>query len=942
MATITTDTFLDDGVARTAGETWTIDGARLTIRTDTRWHLGAPAAMTGILGNVTISSTLGGGVTIDGRNVRWIPYDSGAGNVPAIGTTITQGGVSGYLLGVWSSLTAAPTAVGAAMPATGFIKFREVTNGPFAAGALGGIGASATGADVIGWIEVVVEHSRGITVPRLGDFTLRGKWYELGITNGAANQSVQVPINGGTNGHGTGLWIDDAPVTITGVTWSDGVATYTAPGHGFTNPARGDQRRNAFIQGISPAGYNIEDGGTITVIDADRFTVPVTVNPGTYVSGGTVNTHTFYSAVIAAEMTATNFGTDERSKIVLMNTNGTMVIGHNGAISVGYVPPSGRKIRIPNVILRGATSAARATNATPNGTLSTNPDFITTSAGTIDIDGAFSNWYFLFEQAYAVTIKNATTLHIIDIREAATEFDVFNAGTGRPIAYTNAVFNCASSYAGGKITDCVFQSFSTSNNHGSITITSSKDIIITRGRFGLQSYTRGTSTSVIRFSNTCTNCTTYDVEAIAASILITTACSFMNMVGTDYCDRYVGTTITTGALTVFNITSSSDIVIDGLTLGLRGVIADVHPYTAIMLLFLSSRVKMRNIGTRNAFLNGGSLNNPGVIFSTSGNNIDVKIQRVYLAPMRTRLAGLGNTDVGIVFENCYGDFEDTQQLISLDSTFKGCGFTNVTSGQVSVYGSHFWDAFVSDTEGRIILSMNEPTNKSMPFIQNISGTPKYTSTGSLVLGAVGDEVQFTQDYFMLGHTALSAVAPVITGTNVTFSSGSRWGNHDLYYDIDKGAGFSGTWKDLNATELSAETGIDPAIGFRLKIRAVCAIASVSNTLTYIRINTTSTLIAQSDNLYPLDVTDTSLVLTGLQPNSEVRIYRASDMVEIAGVENSGTSFTYNYQHVGTDIPIVIVIHALSYINVRLEGLSLTASGLDIPVQQQIDRQFANA
>ena len=35
MATITADTFLDVGTARTAGEAWTMNGGVLTVRTDT-------------------------------------------------------------------------------------------------------------------------------------------------------------------------------------------------------------------------------------------------------------------------------------------------------------------------------------------------------------------------------------------------------------------------------------------------------------------------------------------------------------------------------------------------------------------------------------------------------------------------------------------------------------------------------------------------------------------------------------------------------------------------------------------------------------------------------------------------------------------------------------------------------------------------------------------
>lgn len=212
MATITTATYLDDGTTRTAGETFAINGGGLTIRTDTRVHANAPTLMKGSIGSLTTSSTLGGDVLFEGRNVRWMPYDTGTGTVPAIGTTITQGGVSGYLLGVWASTTAAPTAVGAAMPTSGFLKFREVTSGPFASGALTGIGANATSADVVGWIEIVQKQASANTIPRLGTFRARGDWFEIGTTSGSANQTLQVPTNGGgSDTHVPGVWIETSP-----------------------------------------------------------------------------------------------------------------------------------------------------------------------------------------------------------------------------------------------------------------------------------------------------------------------------------------------------------------------------------------------------------------------------------------------------------------------------------------------------------------------------------------------------------------------------------------------------------------------------------------------------------------------------------------------------------------------------------------------------------
>lgn len=73
-----------------------------------------------------------------------------------------------------------------------------------------------------------------------------------------------------------------AAVVITAASWTTGVATYTATAHGLTT---GDI---ANITGVTPAGYNVV--GTVTVLTANTFTLPITANPGTYTSGGTVGT----------------------------------------------------------------------------------------------------------------------------------------------------------------------------------------------------------------------------------------------------------------------------------------------------------------------------------------------------------------------------------------------------------------------------------------------------------------------------------------------------------------------------------------------------------------------------------------------------------------------------------------------------------------------------
>jgi hypothetical protein len=181
------------------GETITLNNANLIINSDVRW--GQQAA---VFGSIAISSTQGGSILLDGRDVWWMPYDGGTGLVPALGTAGTDnvtGSVAGVgeFLGVFTALGTDPIASGAAMPSTGFIKLRKVTT-PFADNEImtftGGATAavnSATGGQR-GWIHMVGAEAGTFTVPRLGTFQARGDWFQLGETNGADDQTFQYPV----------------------------------------------------------------------------------------------------------------------------------------------------------------------------------------------------------------------------------------------------------------------------------------------------------------------------------------------------------------------------------------------------------------------------------------------------------------------------------------------------------------------------------------------------------------------------------------------------------------------------------------------------------------------------------------------------------------------------------------------------------------------------
>jgi hypothetical protein len=81
---------------------------------------------------------------------------------------------------------------------------------------------------------------------------------------------------------------------------------------------------------------------------------------------------------------------------------------------------------------------------------------------------------------------------------------------------------------------------------------------------------------------------------------------------------------------------------------------------------------------------------------------------------------------------------------------------------------------------------------------------------------------------------------------------------------------------------------------------------------------------------------TELTLTGLQANSEIRIYQAGTTTEIDGVENSGTTFATTTSESSVDI----VVHALGYEYRRLNGVD-TSQNLTLPISQRIDRNYSN-
>jgi hypothetical protein len=193
--TITTAKNVDEYTTKAGGDTYNINaGGTLTIDQDTRYGQNTTTT-TGPMVALALGST-GGDLEIDGRNVRLINYDNGTGNVPAYGTVISQGGASGKLILVSSGLQTAPTAAGAAMPASGWIKIKQWNGTDYSSGALTGIGANSTGSSKQGCIDIVGDEAGTITGKRTGLIRIRGEWYDITTTSGSRTSQYPIPTFG--------------------------------------------------------------------------------------------------------------------------------------------------------------------------------------------------------------------------------------------------------------------------------------------------------------------------------------------------------------------------------------------------------------------------------------------------------------------------------------------------------------------------------------------------------------------------------------------------------------------------------------------------------------------------------------------------------------------------------------------------------------------------
>ena len=848
--TISTAQNIDQLTGKTGGDTYSVSGGTLTIDQDSR--VGLNQSTSASLGSITISASLGGTVNIDGTSIWMIPYTGGSGNVPAWNTLITNGSGSGKLIAVHASLTSVSTATGAAMPATGFIRVKQKT-GTYIAGALTGLTATASNAGRIGWIEIVGNEASTINANRLGVYNSNGAWYEVGVTNGTSNQTMQIPNNGLLR----------------------------------------------FVGGVF-----IEK----TVGSNDFEFYP---NNGTNTTTGTDST---------------------RGKVVWIDANGLVRIGNSGAATNGFTPVAGLKVVVGNIFFENCTTAARTANVIPNATIANRYDFTTTGGGVININKCSYAWYLSCAQAYSVNVSNSTFIDGILLSEVATAMTFSKVGVGNKptTALLMSPLTMTFCFAGGTFTDCVWlrASMAASGAHTN-TLSGCAGFTFVRDKI-VAGVIRANATTFSINASRLKNCTWTNPTVIQGAMTFTT-CDGIKITDTIYAECVSGTTVTTyaGSVWIFS-TNTINSEISGLTIP----ILNTQPYTQLLSLTTGcDNNKLRNIGTRVSPMSMGTVNACGLVYTLASACSNTKVQRVYVSGTRTGVMTGDNSSKGLIEESVFGDYADATDVMAvLNMKRKGAGGTGALTAQVSVYGTHWYDRFISTTVGRIGLFMNEATAQTVNQVTLANGA-NFTSAGGLYMPVIGHSVLFETPNFIIGHTAFTNTALVMAGGTST--------NYGYKYQIDKndGAGWSTESITLTpatlGTALNGLTGISASLGFKLRLRVTTSTTNAT-AITSIYLVTATTAVAQ-DNLYPLDTFN--LTLDGLISGSDVVILQAGTETVLSQVDqNLGSIWVYTYEN---PTLIDIFVSKAGYIPFYIRNYNLQSSDSSLPINQVQDRNFIN-
>lgn len=699
--TITTPINIDSLTPKTGGDTYAINGGTLTIDQDSRYGTGNVVAAS--MGSITVSATLGGTVNMDGRYVRLIPFTGGSGTVPASGTTISSGGASGVLMGVWSAITATPTAAAAAMPATGFIKIKAWNSTPYTAGSLTGITATASGADTAGWIDIVGDEGGTLNIPRLGQWNITGEWYNIGTTTGANTGAYQIPTSGLTTYH-AGVFVETSAGSGTYMFYAN-AGTLTSTAANFSR----DWRSNVCwistagvlrfgSDGTNTAGGLIPAAGcSIRIGNVFLHNATTALRTANALPNATLATRyetaTTSSGVLNLDKFSCGWYLNMSQPYSVNLSNG--VVFDNITLTECATPVTWNQVNVGQSAALANLGLTMSLNFA-GGTI-TDCNF---TAASLNATGRYvisvadcAN--FTFTRCSSTVMLpargNGNAGSIILSRAVNFLFDGLLLGSGRVNAATctDVTFNNVTYYDNGATntiaTNAMF-AFDLSSNCLRIKIDG----------FDLGGlYMTGPYNGIMNIGAAgCTDIKLRNVGTYAAPLSL----------GSPRVDDAAWTRATTTA----TITSTAH----GLAVGdtLYAVVA-----SDIAAIVVGAKTVVA-VPTANTFtfacLNAGTTSGTISYFGTKCANVftiangaaanNVKIQRVYAPHTRTNLYAADNSSKSILLENVFSDYLNIPVMNSLNVFLKNASGTPTLAVQAAVYGTHWWNGYTCDVASNTV------------------------------------------------------------------------------------------------------------------------------------------------------------------------------------------------------------------------------------------------
>jgi hypothetical protein len=632
-----------------------------------------------------------------------------------------------------------------------------------------------------------------------------------------------------------------------------------------------------------------------------------------------------------SRFTSANCSIDSRSSFCYISVTGAVSFGvGTDALPAGLVPSFGCAIRIPSIILQNCTIANRSVNVEPARNMGTRYESTFSNAGGLNVSKVTGCWYWNVLQPYSVYIRDLHTCDNILLGECATSMDIDNLHQGLSTSATNYDSNAIviqQSYNGGSIgTMSWLRAFATATSGYAAVIvncyggwTANK---LRGGHIG-----GATATSGALYLNTNGPMTVNEVWTFTKRILVQ-APDDLKILRHIYADNNVGTTGTIAQSRAVEVVGQAKVV-DVTNIENWPGVANCHPYLALMYCNTAQKATLRNCGTPAAPFNAGTVNAMGYILDDGGNNDIIKVQRNWTTALRLGLHGGTNTTKRLTSVNNYQvDASKTIGPQQLDSVVHGNRFNSggVPGSYSSVYGTCQWDGFTGDTTTRAALVLVEKSAANPNAYQITAGTPKFTGAGRAVFQSVGDQIEWTWPWRILGWSGLSSMA--ITGANTA--------NHLCEYALDKDGTGYGAWKTLTNANLAAETGVDPVVGLGLKMRITCTTSSTTNRVDSLRIDGTTTLALQNAALYPLDTA--KLTLSGLQTGSSVAVFAGvptPGQVQLTSLENSSTSAVMSYDFDPGQTVCTVRIRKPGFGPIELAYANVIESGF--PISQVANR-----